>query len=83
MAILGLRWGPQRSGTVDMLIPNRFEIGLSKEMVCGVIFGVKYWILATKTKMLEKQLFLVCMCGHFGALMGPPMVGNGRYANPR
>ena len=26
---------------------------------------------------------LGCMCGRFGALMGPPMVGNGRYANPR
>ena len=24
-----------------------------------------------------------CMCGRFGALMGPPMVGKGRYANPR
>ena len=52
-------------------------------MVCGVIFGVKYQILATKTKMQGKQLFLACMCGHFGALMGPPMVGNGRHANPR
>ena len=44
-AQMGLRWGPQRSGMVDMLIPNRFEIGFSKEMVCGVIFGVKYQIL--------------------------------------
>ena len=43
---------------VDMLIPDRFEIGFRKEMVCGVIFGVKYQILATNTKMLEKQLFL-------------------------
>ena len=68
---------------VDMPIPDRFEIGFSKEMVCGVIFGVKYQILATKTKMIGKQLFLGCMCGRFGALMGPPMVGNGRYANPR
>ena len=24
-----------------------------------------------------------CMCGRFGALMGTPKVGNGRYANPR
>ena len=66
-----------------MPIPDRYEIGFSKEMVCGVIFELKYRTLAMKTKMLEKQLFLVCMCGHFGALMGPPMVGNGRYANPR
>ena len=66
-----------------MLIPDRFEIGCSKEMVYGVIFGVKYQILATKTKMLGKQLFLGCMCGCFGALMGPPMVGNGRYVNPK
>ena len=66
-----------------MLIPDKFEIGFSKEMICGVIFGVKYQILATKTKILGKQLFLGCMCGHFGVLMGPPTVRNGRYANPR
>ena len=66
-----------------MPIPDRFEIGFSKEMVCGVIFEVEYQILATKTKMLGKQLFFGCMCGRFGALMGPPTVGNGRYANPR
>ena len=65
-----------------MLILDRFEIGFGKEMVCGLIFGVKYQILATKTEMLGKQLFLGCMCGRFGALMGPQMVGNGRYANP-
>ena len=41
VAVLGLRWGPQRSGMVDMLIPKRFEINFSKEMVCGVIFGVE------------------------------------------
>ena len=52
-------------------------------MVRGVIFGVEYLILATKTKMLEKQLFFGCMCGHFGALMGPLMVEDGRYVNPR
>ena len=52
-------------------------------VVSGVIFGVEYLILATKTKMLGKQLFFGCMCGRFGALMGPPMVGDGRYANPR
>ena len=52
-------------------------------MVNGVIFGVEYLILATKTMMLGKQLFFGCMRGRFGALMEPPMVGNGRYANPR
>ena len=62
-----------------MPIPDRFEIGLSKEMVSGVIIGVEYLILATKTKILGKQLFFGCICGHFGALM----VQNGRYANPR
>ena len=66
-----------------MLIPDRFEIGFSNKIVCKVIFGVKYQILATKTKMIGKQLFLGCMCGCFESLMGPPMVGNGRYANPR
>ena len=44
---------------------------------------MEYLILATKTNMLGKQLFFGFMCGCFGALMGPPMVGNGRYANPR
>ena len=52
-------------------------------MVRVVIFGVEYLILATKTKMLRKQLFFGCMCGHLRALMGPPMVVNGKYANPR
>ena len=66
-----------------MLIPDRYEIGFSKEKVCGVIFGVKYQILATKTKMLGKQLFLECMYGCFGVLMGPPTLWNGRYANLR
>ena len=66
-----------------MPIPDRFEIGFCKEMVCEIIFGVENQILAMKTMMLGKQLFLGCMCGRFGALMGPPMVGNGGYANPR
>ena len=70
-------------GMVDMPIPDRFEIGFCKELVCGVVFGVEFQILVTKTKMLGKHLFLGCMGGRFGALMGPPMVGNGRYANPR
>ena len=60
-------------------MPDRFEIGGSKELVRGVIFGVEY---LTLTKMLGKQFF-GCICGHFGALMGPPMVGNGRFANAR
>ena len=66
-----------------MPIPDRFEIGGIKEMVSGVIFGVEYLILTTKTKMLGKTVFFGCMCGCFGALMWPPMVGNDRYANPR
>ena len=45
-------------GMVDMPIPDRFEIGSGKEIVNGVILGVEYLILATKTKMLGKQLFL-------------------------
>ena len=35
-----------------MPIPDRFEIGSSKDLVDGVIFGVEYLILARKTKML-------------------------------
>ena len=66
-----------------MPIADRFEIGLSKEMVSGVIFGVEYLILAMKTKMLGKQLFFGCMCGCLRALMGSPMVGNRRYGNFR
>ena len=47
---------------VDTLISDRFEIGLSKEMVSEVIFGVEYLKLTTKTKILRKQLFLgVCV----------------------
>ena len=44
---------------------------LSRALVRGVIFGLEYLILATKKKMLGKQLFFGCMCGRFGALMGP------------
>ena len=50
-------------------------------MVSGVIFGVEHLISAMKANMLGKMVFLGCMCGRFGALMGPPMVGNGKYAN--
>ena len=65
-----------------MPIQDRLEIGRSKGMVSGVIFGVEYLIIVTKTNMLGKQLFFGCMSGHFGVLMGPPMVGNtsGFYA---
>ena len=45
-----------------MLIPNRFEIGFSKEMVSGVNFRVEYLILASKTKMQGKQLFFWGVC---------------------
>ena len=71
MAVLRLRWGPHQLGMVDKLIPNRFEIGFSKEMVCGVIFGVKYQILASKTKMLGKQLFLGCVWPLWGSDWAP------------
>ena len=52
-------------------------------MVRGVIFGVEYSILATRIEMLGKQLVFGFMCGRFVALMGPLMVGYGRYANLR
>ena len=43
-----------------MPIPDRFEIGLSKEMVSGVIFWLEYLILAMKRKMLSCFL-VVCV----------------------
>ena len=52
-------------------------------MVRGVIFGVEYLIFVTKEKMVGKMVFLACMFGHFGALMGPLIVRDGRYAFPR
>ena len=58
-----------------MLIPDKFEIGFSKKMICGIIFGVKYKILSIITKMLGKQLSLGCMWGRFGVLISPPTVG--------
>ena len=66
-----------------MPISYRFQIGWSIEIDSGVIFGVEYLKLATKTKILRKKLFFGCLCGRFRALMGPLMVGNGRYAIPR
>lgn len=47
------------------------------------MIGDNFWtstgfLEPTKTKMLGRQLFLGRMCGRFGALMGPPTVGNGR-----
>ena len=56
-------------------------------MVIGVIFGVEYLISATKANMLVEMVFfgvyVWLFWGSDGALMGPPMFGNGRYANPR
>ena len=51
-------------------------------MVRGDIYGVEYLIFATNTKMLGKRVVLGCMCDHYGALMGPPKVGDGRIVNP-
>ena len=42
-----------------MPIPDRFEIVFSKEMLCRVIFGVEYLILAMKTKVLGEM----ALCG--------------------
>ena len=64
---------------IDMPISDRFEIGRSKEMVNGVNFGVEYVISFTKTKMLGKMVFF----WPFWGSDGPPIVGNGRYANSR
>ena len=66
-----------------MPILDRYEKGCSKKMVSGVILAVEYLILAMEGKMLGKQLFFGGVCGRFGALMEPHMIGNGRYANPR
>ena len=46
----GVLMGPLMVEMVDVPISDRFEIGLSKEMVNGIIFGVEYLILATKKK---------------------------------
>ena len=75
--------GPPMVGNGRYDNPRWFEIGLSKVMVSGVIFWLEYLILAMKRKMLRRKLIFGCMCGCFGALMGPLMVENGRYANPR
>ena len=78
--------GPQWSGLVDMLIPIRNEIGCSKKMISEVIFGVEYPILVMKSGMFEKGMFLGYKRGYFGALIGPPMVRDGRigrYTSPR
>ena len=56
MAFLGLYvcpfWdsdgGPRWLGMMDMPIPDRYEIGGSRKMVNGVIFGVEDLISATK-----------------------------------
>ena len=66
-----------------MPILDRYEIGCSHKMVSGVIFEVDYLISATKTKMLGKMVFFGVYVWCFGALMGPSMVRDGRYANLR
>ena len=35
-----------------------------------------------EVKDARDSIVFGCMCGRFGALMGPLMVGNSRYANP-
>ena len=56
-------------------------------MVGGVIFGEDHLVLTRKTKMLGKLVLFgfMCgaLCGGFGSLKGPLMVGNARFANPR
>ena len=62
--------------------PNRIEIGCSKKMISKVIFRVEYLILVMKLEIFEKRMFLGYKRGRFGALMGPLMVSNDRYASP-
>ena len=56
-------------------------------MVNGVIFVVEHLVLTRETKMLGKLVLFGCMCGAlcggFGSLMGPPIIGNARYVNLR
>ena len=68
---------------VDTPILDRFEIGKSKEMVGGVIFGVEYLISAMKANMLGKMVFSGVYVWLFWGSDGPPIVLDGRYANPR
>ena len=75
--------GPPQSGLVDLPISDRYEIGCSQKMVRGVIFGVEHLILVMKSKRFKKIMFLGYMRGRFGALVGPSMVKDGRYAGPR
>ena len=49
----------------------------------GVIFCGRVPDISHKNKDARDTGVFGYMCGHFGALMGPPMVGNSRYANPR
>ena len=73
----------QWSRLVDMPIPNRNEISCSKIMISEVSFGVEYLILLMKSIMFEKRMLLGYKRGRFGALIGLPMVRDGRYASPR
>ena len=60
MAFLGLYvypfWdsdgGPIWLGMTEMPLPDRYEIGGSRKMVNGVIFGVEDLISATKSEVI-------------------------------
>ena len=65
-----------------MQILDKYEIGCSKKMVSGVISRMIY-LIGLKKEMLHKMIFLGCMGGRFGALMGNPMAKDGRHASPR
>ena len=71
VAILGLWWGLQWSGMVDMPIPDGYEIGWRKKTVSGVIFGVEYLILAMKTKVLGEMAFCGVYVWPFWLWLGP------------
>ena len=66
---------------MDIPISDTYEIGCSPKIVSGVVYGMKYLILAMKKEMLEK-MFLGYICSHFVALMEQPMVRDGRYTSP-
>ena len=42
------------SAVDDSLIPDLFEIGFSKEMVCGVLFGENYQMLKVTSTKFDK-----------------------------
>ena len=57
---------------VDKSIPDRYKIGGSNRMVRGVLCGVEYLILATKTKMLGKRVFFGVYVWPFWGSDGAP-----------